>query len=83
MSTETMINSMGGSIKENVKRGPKGPQRNPFKQALLQLALFVKSQPECCAYCRRTLGSSLSQEQATESIYLIECLFMACTLGSS
>ena len=35
MSTETMINSMGGSIKENVKRGPKGPQRNPLKQALL------------------------------------------------
>ena len=77
MDTKTMINSMGGSIKEKVKRGPKGPRRHPLKQALLQLALFVKSQ--------RTLYAALvpdpwvQLEPKTGTV--INVLSMACTVN--
>ena len=44
MDTKTMVNNMGGSIKEKVKRGPKGPRRHPLKQALLLTCNFSSPQ---------------------------------------
>ena len=35
-----MINSMGGSMKENMYKGALGPPRKSLEQASLQLALF-------------------------------------------
>ena len=40
MESETVINSMGGSIKENMYKGAHGPPRKSLEQASLQLALF-------------------------------------------
>ena len=44
METKTMVTNMGGSIKEKVKRGPKGPRRHPLKQALLLTCNFSSPQ---------------------------------------
>ena len=64
MDSETMINSMGGSIKENMYKGALGPPRKSLEKASLQLVIFHKSQLSLLNACWcRTLGSSLSQEQ--------------------
>ena len=44
MDAKTMVNNMGGSIKEKVKRGAKGPRRQPLKQALLLTCNFSSPQ---------------------------------------
>ena len=44
MESETMINSMGGSMKENKYKGALGPPRKSLEKASLQLVIFHKSQ---------------------------------------
>ena len=63
MDSETMINSMGGSIKENMYKGALGPPRKSLEKASLQLVIFHKSQLSLLLRWCRTLGSSLSQIQ--------------------
>ena len=45
MSSETMINSMGGSIKETIYKGALGPPRKPLEKAWLLTCLFSSPQP--------------------------------------
>ena len=43
MDSETMINSMGGSMKENMYKGALGPPRKSLEKASQQLVIFHKS----------------------------------------
>ena len=50
MESETMITSMGGSMKESMYRGALGPPMKSLEKASQQLALFgqVAAFDDCC-----------------------------------
>ena len=68
MDTKTMMNSMGGSIKETkYKGGPGAPEEILRKGLAVDLPVFKSPAARDAACVCRTLGSSLSQVRRQEA----------------